>query len=553
MQDHGLILAVGIYALALALAKILSDHIYELQAAGLLKVSGVGLWSAVDVRPWIEYAVFIFLIVILLLRLLQQREFSPNKNELIPITKKQLLIFAGGLFLAWLPGLLIFFPGTGMNDTVAIIKYLGTMVQHPFFYVAFINGLGRVSNFFWYTKVYGIFFASLIQMLLMAVSLAGVSLWVYKKTGKKYVLGLLFAYFAFLPLIGNYAIAVVKDTLFSVGLFLWIPLLYEVFVNHLELQSRAFSRRYFWLISFWLLTTRNNGPYIWVVLMLILLLKSGKARSFILKSGIILFIICSLPNFYLQVFRNKPQLFQEKVGVQLQQLCRAVAVKGNVSSSSRAYISKVLPLEAIPQQYSPFTVDLIKWGPGFQRAYFQTHQKEFWSAWLETGKSNPRIYVEAWLLQTYGYWGLLTPSWGYQSKFGCALAEAVLQGQGPGDDEINYRLQVGSLPLPVRFKEAVGNWLYRHSDYLPAGICFWLVGFLSLLYAAKGQYRALAVFLPVLLCWGTLMISAPFSFAYRYLFVYPLCLPVFVILAFVPPPVSHPQKYFSSPLYKNKK
>ncbi len=106
--------------------------------------------------------------------------------------------------MAWLPWLLIFFPGTGMNDTVYILNdFLGVLNQHPFFYVAFINGLGRLSNFFCYTKLYEIFFASLIQMLLMAVSLSGVSLWVYKKTGKKYVLGLLFAYFAFLPLIGN--------------------------------------------------------------------------------------------------------------------------------------------------------------------------------------------------------------------------------------------------------------------------------------------------------------------------------------------------------------
>jgi len=48
----------------------------------------------------------------------------------------------------------------------------------------------------------------------------------------------------------------------------------------------------------------------------------------------------------------------------------------------------------------------MKWSDDFDSAFFREHHKEFLKVWLSLLIKNPKLYVEAWAMDTCGFWGL---------------------------------------------------------------------------------------------------------------------------------------------------
>lgn len=65
-----------------------------------------------------------------------------------------------------------------------------------------------------------------------------------------------------------------------------------------------------------------------------------------------------------------------------------------------------MPLEKYKDNYSPGLVDHFKWSSDFNTEFFNTHQSEFIKVWLSLLVKNPKLYLEAWELNTCGFWGL---------------------------------------------------------------------------------------------------------------------------------------------------
>lgn len=105
-----------------------------------------------------------------------------------------------------------------------------------------------------------------------------------------------------------------------------------------------------------------------------------------------------LPDIVIKETLDLPQLFQERVGIPLQQYSRTVAVGAPLTKAEENYTIRMMMPEQIKTWYDPFTADLIKWNSNFDFYYFNNHPDEFWKAWKSLGERNKETYVEAWLL-----------------------------------------------------------------------------------------------------------------------------------------------------------
>lgn len=436
--------------------------------------------------------------------------------------------------LAWFPFFLVFYPGTGMNDTTDIMRAgIWATGQHTFIYCMFIYGLTQASIELFQTASYGLAAASLIQMLFFAMAIAYTLSWLYRRTGRKKLVGFLALYYAFTPMIVNMSFSNVKDVLFSAAILLWVPLMTS-FVSGYRENAWEENKRLFVLAGLGMMMLRNNGIFVFLVMLICFLFMMKQIRKKMILTSLLMILIAAAPNIAVKQILDLPQLFQERVGIPIQQYSRAVAVGVPLTKEEQDYTVRMMLPSSIEQWYDPFTADLIKWNSNFDFYYFNHHPDEFWKAWKSVGMRNKQIYIEAWLLETYGYWAFPAPDEMTQSRFGWAFRESDLKdGLSPIHNNGYATAQIKTFFKP-EIQEKLGTYLWNHSRYLGAGTCMALTLIVGLILIYRKQYARFTVLLPACLLWGTLILAAPAAFVFRYVYYFPLCLPFFSLLPFLP-------------------
>ena len=441
---------------------------------------------------------------------------------------------AAFLLLCWMPFFLVFYPGTGMNDTTDIMRAgIWATGQHTFIYCMYIYGLTQASDFLFHTASYGLAAASLIQMFLFAAGIAYCLSWLYRRTGRMWISIVLSLYYGMVPMICNMSFSNVKDVLFSVVILLWVPLITS-FVSGYKENAWLGNKRLFILAGLGMMLLRNNGIFVFLVMLLILLFLMKNIRINLLLTSVIMIALAITPDVAIKQVLNLPQLFQERVGIPLQQFSRAVAVGAPLTPEEQEYAIRMMVPGMIEKWYDPFTVDLIKWNSNFNFQFFNSHPDDFWKNWKSVGRRNKDIYADAWLYATYGFWAFPAPDEMTQSRFTWAFTEDDLKNGLSPDHNNGY--QTGTIHpfFEKETQEKLGQYLRKHSRYPGAGTCLWLTLSIGLLLFYRKQYTRFLVLLPSCLLWGTLILAAPAAFVYRYVYFFPLCIPFFVLLPFLP-------------------
>ena len=94
--------------------------------------------------------------------------------------------------------------------------------------------------------------------------------------------------------------------------------------------------------------------------------------------------------------------YQEMLTVPISQLARAYNYQQDVfSKEDILLLHRYLPEENL-NHYEPLCTDLLK--VGFNNEAFSEDKSSFVKLWLRIGKKAPAVYVNAWLLTSYGYW-----------------------------------------------------------------------------------------------------------------------------------------------------
>ena len=349
-----------------------------------------------------------------------QRELAPSA-----VTWKNTLIMIGLFFVAWLPYFIIFYPGTANVDTVVqmmqsfeIPSYINklTTIQppdayytnhHPFavtklfelFFKLGLNVFGDIKvGIAIYVVLHMLFLAAVFTVALQYLRHIGVT--------KKRILFIQLV-IMFLPIFPMYSICMVKDTLFSAYLLLFMIMMYEV------IRSDGAIFKKWWFVALvaldcaLIMLTKNYGMYIVAIV--------GIVIAVIYRKQIVRILISFLPiillyqflwiGVLLPVWNVAPVGKQEALSVPFQQTARYITEYGDeVTEEEKEAINAVLPYNRLAKLYDPMLSDWVK--EKFRQESTSEDLHNYFRVWWQMFLKHPGTYIESILNNTYEYWDM---------------------------------------------------------------------------------------------------------------------------------------------------
>ncbi len=218
---------------------------------------------------------------------------------------------------------------------------------------------------------------------------------------------------------------------------------------------------------------------------------------------------------------------KESLAIPLQQIGYVICEDGIEDKEDRQFLSQIVDLKFWKENYNPMATDDVKWSEKFNDDFFDDNYLHFLGLWVKYLPKNLGSYIKAYLLATHGFWSIGTNNPNQKFYF---------------TDEFFKR----QILLPQGIHYALTNFYTATTGIYPgAGTCFWLSMLMALPFILKRKYRCLIVFLPSFLCWGTIMVSAPIAYCFRYVFYYVFCLPIFLLVLLTEWNKHHSSKYLS--------
>ena len=528
----------GLFSVLFSTALILGYHIHVESGYGGLKdvnyIIAYSLWDLISF-PFLFWG--IYNIVKALYLLLQSKknlmgiQFSLEKK----ISWKQMLIVCSVLFVAWLPYFLTYYPGFIYGDTIDSIKQIVRETwwsnHHPFLYTLFIKACLEVGRWFGGNTA-GCAIYTIIQMLYMSICFGYMICWICNRFNRNYVWKvILIIVYGCTPYIALLSIAMWKDPVFSASIVVYTLLLMDfVFTKGEIVEKNKFYMPIYAFLVLMIIFTRNNGIYLiaftvagsFVFYLFSKKYKIKKLGMVLLVSLGIMFVskIVTGPGYdYLGVIKPKA----ESYGLFLNQMARVAAYDGNMSEADIEYMDKLLPLELYGITYRPCCVDLLKFNENFKGDYLN---EGFFRTYFSMLLKNPKLYFEAWQLQTYGFWTVNQEEINYYSRNITGAYPKNLNEETYADELMQYDLRVDNL---------LGNDMFREvfpsvDIYVPIGMIVWMIILAAIFIFVDGKEILWITLLPSIGLFLTLVIASPIFYWPRYAIALQYLLPVYLLL-----------------------
>ncbi len=326
-----------------------------------------------------------------------------------------------GLFVCWVPYLIIFYPGMLYTDSVtALLQWNGyehemsnytVMIEnsqlsnhHPIFTTA-LYGLSADLGKLLGDAGIGIFLFCLLQQLLVAFCVAyfiyQLQDWDVSAKGIRF----LRMFYVCVPFFGLWTATVIKDVLLTA-----MMLLYSAQLIKLVKQKGAYFRsivNWFTYVGIGILMSlmKNQGIYYFVITSVILLIvywrKCWLQICTSLMMVVLLFDIWN--NVLLPEWKVASVGKQEAMALMIQQTAYYVVCnKDEMTEDEKRIINEVLPYEEIPQLYNPESSDPVKFR--FKQDATDEEVSAYKKLWLQHMFKDPLTYLEASINNFYGYY-----------------------------------------------------------------------------------------------------------------------------------------------------
>lgn len=421
--------------------------------------------------------------------------------------------------------LLAFFPGVMEYDSfVQMCQVYGGEYSnhHPWLHTMLIKliydvGYALLGS---YNRAFALY--CVFQILILAFAFACVVSYLAKKGVRAVYLVLIGSVYILSPINQMYSITMWKDIPFGVTVVLFTLLLC---VMRDRLKS-GISNRICWIlfvpVSFGLCFFRSNGLYVFLGMIPFLICafwKQWKSAISAVAIVLILGLIYKGPVFsYFQV--AEPDII-ESLSIPAQQIAAVISYDGNISEEQKNLLEEVIDLDKVPEAYLGSTTcsDAIKnlVRETDNQAYIGEYAGEFLKMWISLFFDNPRIYVEAFIDETRGYWY-------HSTKFPFIWA-TYIQENGMGIERASQ--------LPEEAVQGIRRYLdvcKKHFDeYLSVGLFIYLF-FVCLMCAIQKKGNYWVAYLPALGIWGTLLIATPVFADLRYAYAIYLAVPFLTCL-----------------------
>jgi len=422
----------------------------------------------------------------------------------------------GMIFVLWIPTFMAFFPGAFVYDAtdeyIEVISRQFSM-HHPLIHVLALGGIVHAAEYIGIGANAGIAIYTLIQMAVCSAVFAYfVSFLQRENAKKKYLLGIIL-FLGLFPVFPMYAVCSAKDTLFTVFFLLVILLLWDYVKN----SERFFDKKYllFVLASVVMMLLRNNGMYAYLVSIPVIGLclyanKYGKKNIIkLLVLMILSIVIYKGANACLKIACNaSDNEHQEMLTVPIQQLARVYKYAPEVFTEDElTALYEVLP-ENYLITYTARCSDILK--SGFNNEAYENNPQKYRKLWWSIFKKKPVICVNAWLVNSYGYWypDMIINVYGGNQMYTYKYENSSYFGfetEPPGERHSLF-------PLYERLYRNISLELFQQK--VPVVSMLFAPGFMFVFFAwyivgiiSKRKWSQLAIFVPVFLLWCTVLLG----------------------------------------------
>lgn len=219
------VLLVAVLFSAMTVAGLMLDGAATLQAtgvdiAGRTAFSGGVLALVVELAMLCGYALFYYLVVLLLYSALQGLRVAPRKKDVTlfgrPLRARLVVLV---LLVAWLPYLVVFFPGLPSTDAShQMAQFFGVAgllldTHFPYFVSLVHGGLHSLGCLVEPGGYLGLFLMMLLQVALGLFAFSVIVSWIGSLGMPRWFVLLALAFFALFPLVPVYMVTIGKDTL----------------------------------------------------------------------------------------------------------------------------------------------------------------------------------------------------------------------------------------------------------------------------------------------------------------------------------------------------
>lgn len=439
------------------------------------------------------------------------------------------------IFLCWLPVFLAFYPGAFVYDAQDEYVQVATRqftTHHPLMHVLLLGGMVCAGNKFGGSYNIGIAMYTLFQMIL----LSGVFSYTteYIKTKRKGLEKTCVIFYGFFPVISMYAVCSAKDGLFTAAFLVVIVKMLQFFENPKRFMENKGNRTASILAATAMMLLRNNGMYaylVWIPIVIagMLLLKKEKKDYMeitgVMIGSVVCFLLCS--KLLTVVTGASDSESQEIMTVPIQQMVRTYVYSPEVYSEEE----KQILFEMIPEEdmdlYNPRLSDLVK--SKFNNQNFNEDKGKYLGLWAKIGLRKPLVYLNAWLMTSYGYWypdtvinvygGNTVHTFTYQdsSYFG-------FETENPGVRESKFpwlEEQFRRMSLELYQQQVPGI-----SMLFSPGFLFWCFVFCAGFLLWKQKWNKVVPFAGIFLLWLTVVLGP--TYLVRYVLILWFAIPVIV-------------------------
>lgn len=474
-----------------------------------------GIFSFIDILWFCFFFAFTFFLLKIFVKWYDKINVKVVNKKKIPIFWISFFV----LLIAWLPYLLTYYPGGIFYDTFASIREVehglkGLTNFNPALYTLLLKGFITLGNSLHIGMQGGLFLFLLVQYITCAFILSYAVKVIYKKQiSKWYAYGTLL-FFALFKLVPFYVITLWKDTPFSFVLFLFVTFLLDKGMHFVNNKKEIV---YYLLISILICFLRNNGIFIVLGTSLVILLLTKK-KSFGMCNGIVLLLILLIQGPIYSHLNMNGNTFLEASAIPFQQITYSIREGVELTEEEYNFINEVLPLGTLKGAYTSTNFDTIKFHENFDNYSFSSNKKAFIKLWFHLLPKNFSNYIEAYLLQTLGFWDYLRGN-------DTAYIQNTIWENEYNLKETDVIEKVSGISLKKVLEPKV---------FLSSALFVWL-SFLSItLICHKKEYQHLLYFVPSILLWLSIMIGTPIAFSLRYVYVFVLMVPFSFIIPNIP-------------------
>ena len=437
------------------------------------------------------------------------------------------------LLLCWLPVLLAVYPGFFVYDAQEEWLQVASRTfttHHPLVHVLMLGGIICAVHKFTDSYNLGIACYMIVQMMIVSGVFTYLLFYMRKRKVSKVLRTVFLLYFAFFPVIVMFTLCSAKDTLFTAALLMLLLSLLDMGSDTAAFFQSRRKTVTFVLSALAMILFRKNGIYAFVVMVPILLVYHKKYMKKVLLMFAAVFLSYFLINTGLTAaLHAESGENQEILTVPIQQLARTYKFNREVfDSEDIATLHEILPEEALVL-YNPKLSDPVK--IRFQNEIFAADKLKYLGLWVRIGLRKPLSYINAWLVNSYGFWypdtvidvysgnTVFTFTYGDSSYFGYEVEEPGFRDSKiPWLDEA-YRklaLEITQEKIPI-----------YSMFYSPGGI-FWCIAYVFAYVLYRKKYHLVIPYLMVLLIWLTVLLGP--TYLPRYVLIFWFGMPLFAAM-----------------------